>query len=67
MYSCERTDQIILIDNVILYSHITYADDDYPYPLTKFSLYVMDIDTPIGQKYYKQFNDVWNISKDFMF
>lgn len=67
MYSCERTDQIILIDNVILYSHITYADDDYPYPLTKAPFYVMDIDTPIGQKYYKQFSDVWNISKDFMF
>lgn len=62
-YTCERTDEIIIIDNVVLYSHITYADDNYPNPLTKADFYVLDIESPIGRRYCGKFEAVWNSSK----
>ncbi len=65
LYSCERTEHIIIIDNVVLYSPITYSNDEYPHPLTKAPFYILDIDNPIGQKYYKHFEDVWTNSKTF--
>lgn len=65
LYDCDRTDEIIIIDNAVLYSHITYSNDDYPYPLTKAPFYILDIDNPIGQKYFNRFNDVWTHAKTF--
>lgn len=67
LYSCERTDEIIIIDNAIVYSHITYAHDDFPHPLTKAPFFVLDIENPIGCKYYQLFENVWKNSKEFIF
>lgn len=65
IYSCERCDQIIVIDNVVIFSHIIYDEDDYPRALTQASFYILSIDSSLGRKYYDTFCDVWKSSKKF--
>ena len=64
-YSTQRTDEIIIIDNVILYSHITYSDDEYPYPLTKASFYMISIESDLGKEYYEKFENTWQDGEEF--
>lgn len=66
LYSCERTDEIIVVDNAIVYSHITYAPDEFPHPLTQSPFFILDIENPIGRKYYQNFENVWKNSKEFI-
>ncbi len=64
-YSTQRTDEIIIIDNVVLYSHITYSDDEYPCPLTKAPFYMINVESSIGKEYYEKFENAWNSGENF--
>lgn len=63
-YDCVRTEHIIVIDNVVVYSHINYSDDNYPTPLTKASFYVTDVKNSIGQKLVEKFLDTWKNARE---
>lgn len=64
-YSIIRTEEIIIIDNVVIFSIISYDDDNYPKPLTKASFSISDIETAIGKKYYNKFIELWKHGEEF--
>ncbi len=64
-YSSVRTEEIIIIDNVVIFSLISYDDSNYPKPLTKAAFSISDIETAIGKKYFNKFVKAWNSGKDF--
>lgn len=64
-YSLKRTEEIIIIDNVVIFSLIFYDDDNFPMPLTKAAFSISDIETAIGRKYFNKFTEIWNHSESF--
>lgn len=59
-YSCTRSEQIFIVDNVVIYSHVLCDEEGFPFPLTGAPFCVVDIESPIGKKYYQAFTKVWN-------
>jgi hypothetical protein len=62
-YACERMDEIIVADDVALYSHIRFDSNGIPYPLTNAPFEVAELDNQIGANYKKHFDDAWRIAR----
>lgn len=67
-YDCNRTEHLIIVDNVVLCSNISYANDDFPLPLTKAPFYITEVDNSIGRNFVHKFNNVWKeaVNIDFV-
>ncbi len=59
LYSSLRTDEIIVIDNAVLFSHIYFDEENYPLPLTKAAFSMADIENQIGKRFISIFSAVW--------
>lgn len=61
-YEKIRENAIIIVDDVVVYTPITYAEDGLPLPLTGCSFFITSIESEIGKSLLNQFMDVWNVS-----
>ncbi|MDR0889966.1 MAG: toll/interleukin-1 receptor domain-containing protein [Oscillospiraceae bacterium] len=63
-YKDLRLDEIIIADDVVLFSHIRFDDDGIPYGLTNASFNVAELSNgnQIGASYKKRFDDAWHKS-----
>jgi hypothetical protein len=70
MYSSVRHDEVIVIDDVVLYAHIGFDNDNLPQHLTNASFNLVGIDNDIGTRYKKKFEEEWKeadaIDMDFI-
>ncbi len=58
-YNVVRNTAIIIADDVVIFSPITYDTYGTPTPLTYADFFVTDKNSEIGNKYLKQFNEIW--------
>jgi hypothetical protein len=69
-YSSVRHDEVIVIDDAVLYSHIGFSKDNSPQHLTNTSFNLVEIDSGIGTHHKKKFEEEWQkatpIDKDFI-
>jgi hypothetical protein len=69
-YNGLRADEIIFVDNVVLFSHLRYDEKGIPRPLTDAPFEVTDISNPIGTDYKNSFDIIWSdaekIDKNFI-
>ena len=66
LYKCPRKESIIISDNAVLYSPMTWDGEGYPLQITNASFEIMEISesdsTSRGNALYDTFMDVWNQS-----
>lgn len=62
-YEKIRENAIIIVDDVVVYTPIIYAEDGLPLPLTGCSFFITSIESEIGKSLLNQFIDAWNVSK----
>lgn len=58
-YICERIDEVIIADDLALFSHIRFDANGVPYPLTDAPFEIAEIGDQIGANYKKRFDDTW--------
>lgn len=61
-YTCERIDEIIIADDVALFSHIRFDADGVPYPLTDAPFEIAELSDQIGANYKRKFDDTWKFA-----
>lgn len=59
-YDNIRNTAIIIADDVVIFSPITYDVNGMPNPLTYADFFVTDKNSEIGKKYFNYFNEIWN-------
>lgn len=59
LYKCNRSTAIIIADDVVIFSPITYGISNVPNPLTYADFFVTDINSEIGKKYIRLFDKTW--------
>ena len=59
MYDNIRSDEIIIADDVVLFSHILFDENDMPEHMTNTSFKLVESKDPIGSKLLKEFEDIW--------
>ena len=62
-YDDIRENAIIIVDDVVVYTPIIYAEDGLPEPLTGCSFFITSIESEIGKNLLDEFLDVWETSK----
>jgi len=62
VYDNIRTEEIFVIDDVVMFSQICFDENEVPHPLTNASFKLVDVDNKIGKHYMQQFEDVWEKS-----
>lgn len=60
LYKCDRTTAVIIADDVVIFSPITYSANNVPNPLTYSDFFVTDINSEIGKKYVNLFSKTWD-------
>lgn len=58
-YDVIRNTAIIIADDVVIFSPITYDVNGMPNPLTYADFFVTDKNSEIGKKYLRYFNKIW--------
>lgn len=61
-YDSIRKNAIIIADDVVIFSPITYDINGFPNSLTYSDFFVTDKNSEIGRKYLNQFYEIWNES-----
>ena len=59
-YNIIRNTAIIIADDVVIFSPITYDVNGMPNPLTYADFFVTDKNSEIGKKYLGHFNKIWD-------
>ncbi|MCL2088868.1 MAG: toll/interleukin-1 receptor domain-containing protein [Oscillospiraceae bacterium] len=60
LYDVVRVDEIIIVDDVVLFSHICFDENGVPFPLTDASFNVVEIGDQLGAHYVTEFHSAWN-------
>lgn len=63
LYNNIRVDEIIIVDNVVLFSHICFDNNGLPLPLTNAPFNVVDIGEQLGAHYVTEFHNAWTNAK----
>ena len=59
LYTNIRVDEIIIVDNVVLFSHICFDNNGMPLPLTNAPFNVVEVGEQLGSHYVTEFHNAW--------